>query len=134
MKDDKQMDDLGRAYRQIKAPPGLAPRILAAAEARASRKRSYGLPLAAAAALALMVLVPYFVLHESGESSSLRPMHIPLSRVQGQIPAMSSFDTPTLADIQGLPALPSRHDLAEQETGEQPQTQLPETRSKPTLT
>lgn len=135
MKDDTQLNELGRAYRQLKAPRNLAPRILAAAEARASRKRAYGLPLAAAAAVAaLMVVVPYLMLNKSDESNSLRPMHIPLSRVQGHIPGMSSFAPPNLADIQGLPALPSRHDMVRPETEEQPQSQLPASFSKPTLT
>ena len=132
-KDDIELKELGRAYREIKAPPDLAPRIVAVADSRTDRRRGYGLPLAAAAAVAgLMVVIPFLSMQERDDSSSLRPVHIPLSKVQGQLPTMSSFDTPNLADIQGLPTIPSRHDLAT--TEEQPQTRLPEPRDEPTLT
>ena len=135
MKDDTQFNELGRAYRRIKAPANLAPRIVAEAEARQSRRRSYGLPLAAAAAVvALMIVIPFLSMQEGDESDSLRPMHIPLSRVQGHIPAMSSFDPPNLTDIQGLPSLPSRHDMAGVKAEEQPQTRLPEAHLEPSLT
>lgn len=134
MSNETQLGDLGRAYRQLRAPRGLAPRILAAAGERVVSRRAFGLPLAAAATVvALMVLLPYMMFHES-ESTSLRPTHIPLSRVQGQMPAMSSFDPPSLGDIQGLPAFPSRHDMSGSEIDERPRTRLPEDPGNPSFT
>ena len=95
MKDDTQFNELGRAYRRIKAPANLAPRIVAEAEARQSRRRSYGLPLAAAAAVvALMIVIPFLSMQEGDESDSLRPMHIPAFQSTGSHPGDVQLRSP----------------------------------------